>query len=311
MDSSGFGFQLFSLSYSTLPSIQEFYRDNLAGFMEQEIDFTQFAPVNMTSFETLDSSSFVEGIGFGAFDLPAFPGIQVYADLDKIKTAHLQEQAKFSQETYKAAEDKKNLVFNQYHYEFDADGKPVLDKNGNPQIFEGKETPEQSELRKNWEKQVIDDITKRQQKEQKTLSDESSRVINELYSDFSSAFDPEKSSLLREQFNEISSQEKEMIKRHESEIRRATCAHLPDPGKSGSTIGDFLDGKIVEYTEIITRHEQVESNSEPAMIINNYIMEVEEFSKNQMEKLEAYNQQYSFDPDAMKNFMKNLGFNNF
>jgi hypothetical protein len=317
MNNLGFGYQIYLLSYSILPAMQEFYKNNFAGFMGSPSDAaggtlsnTPFLP-GMSAPEVIDPSSIVPGIGLGAFDFPQPPGVQVYMDLNSIKTQHLKEQRQFAYDIHRDSEAKKAAVFSENHYQFDAAGNPVVDENGKPKLFEGPETSDLKKLRENWEKQVMKDTENKLKEELAQLSEKSSSLIKEAYSDISNALDPEKNRLLREQLMEIARQETELRQKQENELRKAIAGHLPDLDNPGSTIGSFIDDRTAQYKALIEGHQAIENSSEPAQLINNYVRETQAFVQRQNEKLEEYKKNFTFNPDAMKDFMKSIGYRNF
>ncbi|MBQ7501691.1 hypothetical protein IJT93_03105 [bacterium] len=93
-------------------------------------------------------------------------------------------------------ETAKSDVFKEYHYEFDSEGNAILDSDGYPKCFEGKETDEQSEMRSHWEvkrKRAAEDaqVADMEDGEIEALSDENKEVgpftavMNDLSSNYS------------------------------------------------------------------------------------------------------------------------------
>lgn len=305
MDIFGMGFSLMSFNMSQVPTIKNFFDNNVANHFS--------GGVSTSAFGAFDQDSIVPGIGLGAFDIPEPPSYMDFISLTQMQQAHQAEREQFMQDLYKDVETKKNKVFEQYHYKFDDEGNPIKDKEtGKPKLFEGPESETSRSKRLDWEGKVKNNLEKQHNQEMKDFQKKCEKVLKDIQNNPADYMHGDRAIENQRKLEQLKKEEAAMLIRHKKEFLEATSAHLPDLSAKAATtaevqdlpkIGDTIDQGIKEYHQLLARHEQEELNSPAGQAINNYFQAVQSFVSQQRALLSDYLAETdSFDPDALKRY---------
>lgn len=104
------------------------------------------------TYGSTDSESILNGEGGVTISgLPESPSQETYQALSEMESAYATEQQDYLNGVNDEINKQKELVFSSFHYQYDADGNPLKDDDGNVILYEGGETAGQKETRLTWE----------------------------------------------------------------------------------------------------------------------------------------------------------------
>ncbi|MFP4496711.1 MAG: hypothetical protein ACLFQV_00765 [Vulcanimicrobiota bacterium] len=227
------GFPLMNMGQSKLPSMQNFFNSNVANHFLQPspppLPGMGELPTKNVDMSAFADSPMVPGIGLASLEMPQAPSPMDFMELQQLQAEHKQEQNEFASEFKDDINSKRREIFTQNHYQFDKNGKPVMDENGKPKLFEGKESREQRSLRGDWEKSVKKELKTKQKAEAEVLEEKAKALFKEIHENGTDFLDPEKAEMRQQQMEALEKEEKEMMIRHDKEQIDVVSGHLPDP----------------------------------------------------------------------------------
>jgi len=296
-------FSMMNMVNSQVPSMRSFFDTSVIPQFWAPPAQVGSVPSSVES-GVIDPNSIVPGLGFGADNVPPPPTLEDTMALMGMYQNQQSNKEQYLTQLYNDALAKKEEVFKEYHYQFDDEGNPIIDKEtGKPQVFEGAEDAFGKFQRHQWEQSVAQEMRDKHQQQFMDFEKQANKTILEINKDSTSIFDIEARRNRNEQIESLQKQEQQLLVDQKQEYLQAIMGHLPNPDAKGETLGQYIDQGFQDYNTMVETSENDIANSEAGQVFQNYFDEVSNFLSQQQQIWEAYNMQ-TFDPNAMKNFAK-------
>jgi hypothetical protein len=210
-------------------------------------------------------------------NIPQAPSREIFVALANLEDDFQQSILKGLQDFNNQCIARKEKVFATNHYEFDANGSPVLGENGLPQLVEGAETADQYKLRTDWETKKKDDLGKQHDAELDAYIKNTVAESTQLMTEARKTTDPARIKQIYERLDQLSSGEIALRAQIYLEDLKVGMEGLPDV-IGGGTLTDFVDNSAAALKNKIEADGQAVANSPEAQMIKAYY-----------EKMLAYN----------------------
>lgn len=303
MNMFGGSFMMMNMRNSQIPSMRKFFDVSVV---------PQFwaPPAQIGSVPSsveggmIDPNSIVPGLGFGADNVPMPPTLEdTMALMGMYQNQQANEEQHFNQ-MYNDVLAKKEEVFKENHYQYDEQGKPIMDEEtGKPQVFEGAEDAFGKFQRHQWEQSIAQEMGDKHQQEFTDFEKTANKIMLDINKNPGSMFDIQSRQNRNEQIESLQNQEHKLLVSQKQEYLQAIAGHLPNPDSKGETMGQYIDQGFQDYTTMMDQSESDIANSDAGQTFQNYFDAVSNFLAQQQQIWDAYGME-TFDPNAMKNFAK-------
>ena len=253
-----------------------------------------------------DPSSLLSGLGIASDGIPTAPSLDVYQSLYALQSDHSQEQEDYLKEANFEIGQKKEKVFAQQHFEFDADGNPVKDEEtGKNKLVDGAETADQRATRQTWEHNQETALNASHDAENKQFQADSQAQTEAAMNNYNSnPGDPAAAQKMQLISDELQQQQQELNLRQVKENLLLGTDGLPDldniiepeidpnadpnatpPPPQYKPLSDFALEKYDAYTALIQQHGQAEQSTPEYQSITGYYNSLQGFLDTQKQEL--------------------------